>query len=77
MNLDERVPGASGAAVPIFGPGGRGGGGAQHIHRHLRFLQSRETIVAALRTSAARITGLLGGTPAAGAPVEQKLECVR
>ena len=77
VNLDERVSGASGAAVPTFCPGGQVVAALNISTVTFRFLQSRETIIAALRTSAARITGLLGGTPAAGTPLERKLERVR
>jgi len=64
INLEERVPGASGAAVPIFGPGGRVVAALNVSTVTFRFLKSQETIIAALRSSAARISELLGGAPA-------------
>ena len=68
VNLEERVPGASGAAVPIFGPAGQVVAALNIATVTFRFLQSREVIIATLRTSAARITERLGGTPMAGPP---------
>ncbi|MDP6709365.1 MAG: IclR family transcriptional regulator [Alphaproteobacteria bacterium] len=70
VNLDERVPGASGAAVAIFGPGEQVVAALNVSTVTFRFLQSRETIIAALRQSAGRITELLGGTPLALPPSE-------
>lgn len=64
IHIEERVPGASGAAAPIFAHGGRVVGALNISTVTFRFLQSRPRIVAALQASAARITALLGGAAA-------------
>ena len=63
VHIEERIVGASGAAAPIFGPGGKIVAALNIATVTFRFLQMRERIIEAVVDGAGRITRRLGGEP--------------
>ncbi len=72
VHIEERIVGASGAAAPVFGPGGKIVAAINMATVTFRFLQMRDQIVAAVVDGAARITRQLGGEPPIGSEFNAK-----
>lgn len=72
VHIEERIVGASGAAAPVFGPGGKIVAAINIATVTFRFLQMRDQIVSAAVDGAARITRQLGGEPPVGSEVNTK-----
>jgi DNA-binding IclR family transcriptional regulator len=66
VHIEERIVGASGAAAPVFGPGGKIAAAINMATVTFRFMQTRDQIIAAVLDGAARITRQLGGEPPEG-----------
>ncbi len=72
VHIEERIVGASGAAAPVCGPGGKIFAAINIATVTCRFLQTREQISAAVIDGAERITRQLGGEPPLGSELVGK-----